>query len=91
MCDDCPYVKTRVTVYHSARQHGGKHRSGYITFRYGVQSQAGLTALEVARMARQTETTSLLEAFLKAEPAHEVITEGEVHVRIDVESIKGKN
>lgn len=43
-------------------------------------------------MARQIETVSLLEGYFKAEPAHEVITEGGAHVRINAESnIEGES
>ncbi|CAN0393222.1 unnamed protein product, partial [Laminaria digitata] len=38
-------------------------------------SKMGQTPLDVARRARQMKTSALLEAFLRAEPAHEVIIE----------------
>lgn len=44
--------------------------------------QIGQTPLDVARRARQIKTTALLEAFLRAEPAHEVIAEAGANVRL---------
>lgn len=44
-------------------------------------AQTGQTPLDVARNARQIKTAALLEAFLRAEPAHEVIAEAGTNVR----------
>lgn len=43
--------------------------------------QTGQTPLDVARDAWQIKTAALLEAFLRAEPAHEVIAEAGANVR----------
>ncbi|CAN0302121.1 unnamed protein product, partial [Ectocarpus sp. 8 AP-2014] len=52
----------------------GKRASPY------AESKIGQTPLDVARRARQIKTTALLEAFLRAEPAHEVIAEAGANV-----------
>ena len=44
-------------------------------------AQTGQAPLDVARDARQIKTAALLEAFLRAEPAHEVIAEAGANVR----------
>lgn len=46
-----------------------------------TETQIGQTPLDVAREARQFKTAALLEAFLRAEPAHKVIAEDGAHVR----------
>ncbi|CAM9277635.1 unnamed protein product [Scytosiphon promiscuus] len=52
----------------------GKRASPY------AKSKIGKTPLDVARGARQVKTVALLEAFLRAEPAHEVIAEAGAHI-----------
>ncbi|CAM9893070.1 unnamed protein product [Ectocarpus sp. 12 AP-2014] len=52
----------------------GKRASPY------AESKIGQTPLDVARTARQIKTTALLEAFLRAEPAHEVIAEAGANI-----------
>ncbi|CAM9159713.1 unnamed protein product [Ectocarpus fasciculatus] len=52
----------------------GKRASPY------AESKIGQTPLDVARRARQIKTTALLEAFLRAEPAHEVIAEAGANI-----------
>ena len=46
-----------------------------------TETQTGRTPLDVAREARQFKTSALLEAFLRAEPAHKVIAESGAQVR----------
>ncbi|CAN0148094.1 unnamed protein product [Pylaiella littoralis] len=52
----------------------GKRASPY------AESKIGQTPLDVARRARQVKTAALLEAFLRAEPAHEVIVEAGANI-----------